>query len=189
MSIFRNSVRAALSTIESLAEMEKDLLRAAGLVRGCLLAGGKLLVAGNGGSAGDGMDFSTEFACRFRDDRRPYPAINLAADGTLMTAIGNDYGFEEVFARQVWAFGKPGDVLVVYSTSGKSRNIVRALEEGKKRGLESIAFLGRDGGAAAGLATVELIVRSEVTARIQEAHKFLGHCICEQVDGDLKKEG
>ena len=187
MSMFQNSLRSAVAAFESLAGLEPDLLRAAALVRACLLGGGKLLVAGNGGSAADAMDFSTEFTCRYSGDRRPYPAINLAADGTLLTAIGNDYRFEEVFARQVWAFGKPGDVLVVYSTSGKSPDILRALDEAKARGLESIAFLGRDGGPAAGRATVELIVRAEVTARIQEAHKFLAHCICEQVDGDLKQ--
>ena len=187
MSMFQNSLRSALATIEGLAALEKNLVLAAGLVRACLLGGNKLLVAGNGGSAADGMDFSTEFTCRFSGDRRPFPAINLAADGTLLAAIGNDYAFEEVFARQVWAFGKPGDVLVVYSSSGKSPNILRALDEAKQRGLESIAFLGRDGGPAAGRATVDLIVRAEVTARIQEAHKFLAHCLCEQVDGDLKK--
>jgi phosphoheptose isomerase len=186
MSMFRNSLQSAVTTIGSLAALEDDLLRAADLVRKCLLGGNKLLVAGNGGSAADGMDFSTEYTCRYSGDRRPYPAINLATDGTLLAAIGNDYAFEEVFARQVWAFGKPGDVLVVYSTSGKSPNILRALDEAKARGLQSIALLGRDGGPAAGRATVDLIVRAEVTARIQEAHKFLSHCICEQVDADLK---
>jgi D-sedoheptulose 7-phosphate isomerase len=186
MSTYLNSLRSAITTTESLAALEGDLLRAADLVRKCLLGGNKLLVAGNGGSAADGMDFSTEYTCRYSGDRRPYPAINLATDGTLLAAIGNDYAFEEVFARQVWAFGKPGDVLVVYSTSGKSPNILRALDEAKARGLQSIAFLGRDGGPAAGRATVDLIVRAEVTARIQEAHKFLAHCICEQVDADLK---
>jgi len=186
MSMFRNSLRAAISTFENLADLEKDVLRAADLVRTCLLAGNKLLVAGNGGSAADGMDFSTEYTCRFNGNRRPFPAMNLATDGTLLAAIGNDYVFEEVFARQIWAFGKPGDVLVVYSTSGKSPNILRALDEAKARGLHSIALLGRDGGPAAGRATVDLIIRTEITARIQEAHKFIAHCICEQVDGDLK---
>ena len=123
---------------------------------------------------------------RFNGDRRPYPALNLATDGTLLAAIGNDYVFEEVFARQVWAYGKPGDVLVVYSTTGRSPNILRALDEAKLRGLQSIAFLGKDGGPAAGRATVDLIVRTEVTARIQEAQKFLAHCICELVDPALK---
>ncbi len=175
-----------MTTFEGLAALEPDVVRAADLVRACLLGGGKLLVAGNGGSAADSMDFSTEFTCRFNGDRRPYPALNLATDGTLLAAIGNDYVFEEVFARQVWAYGKPGDVLVVYSTTGRSPNILRALDEAKLRGLQSIAFLGKDGGPAAGRATVDLIVRTEVTARIQEAQKFLAHCICELVDPALK---
>jgi phosphoheptose isomerase len=187
MSIFKSNLRAALATFESLGALEENLARAAELVRACLLGGSKLLVAGNGGSAADGMDFSTEFSCRFCADRRPFPAVNLAADGALLAAIGNDYAFEEIFARQVLAFGKPGDVLAVFSTSGKSPNILRALDEGKRLGIESIAFLGREGGPAAGRATVELIVRSDVTARIQEAHKFLAHCICEMVDEDLRK--
>ncbi len=186
MSMFRNNLRAALNVFESLADLEEAVTQAAGLVRTALLGGNKLLVAGNGGSAADGMDFSTEYTCRFNGDRRPFPAINLATDGSLMAAIGNDYSFDEVFARQVWAYGKKGDVLVVYSTSGKSANILRALDEAKGRGLESVAMLGRDGGPAAGKATVDLIVRCDVTARIQEAHKFLSHCICEMVDGDLK---
>ena len=188
MSMFRSNIQAALTVIEGLGGLEENFSRAADLVRACLLRGHKLLVAGNGGSAADAMDFSTEFTCRYSGDRRPFPAINLATDGTLLAAIGNDYSFEEVFARQVWAFGKPGDILVVYSTSGKSPNILRALDEAKERGLESIALLGRDGGPAAGRATVDLIVRAEVTARIQEAHKFLSHCICEAVDEELKKQ-
>ena len=187
--MFRNSLRSALATIESLAALEQDLLRAAGLVRTCLLGGSKLLVAGNGGSAADGMDFSTEFTCRYSGDRRPFPAINLATDGTLLAAIGNDYAFEEVFARQVWAFGKPGDVLVVYSTSGKSPNILRALDEAKARGLGEHRLPGPRRRPARDGPTVDLIVRAEVTARIQEAHKFLAHCICEQVDGDLNGSG
>jgi len=189
MSMFQNSLRSAVATFEGLAALEQDLLRAAALVRKCLLGGGKLLVAGNGGSAADGIDFSTEYTCRFSGDRRPFPAINLVTDGTLLATIGNDYSFQEVFARQVWAFGRPGDILVVYSTSGKSPNILRALDEAKARNIESIAFLGRDGGPAAGRATIDLIVRADITARIQEAHKFLSHCICEHVDGDLKQAG
>jgi phosphoheptose isomerase len=187
MSLFQDSLQMAMQSLQSLAALESDLLRAASLVRACLLAGHKLLVCGNGGSAADGADFSTEFTCRYNGDRRPYPAINLASGASLLTAVGNDYAFDEVFARQVWAFGQPGDVLVAYSTSGKSRNVIRALEEAKARGLQSIAFLGRDGGPAAGMATVDLIVRCEVTARIQEGHKFLAHTLCEAVDEDLRR--
>ena len=153
----------------------------------CLLDGGKLLACGNGGSPANVSDFTTEFTCRFLGDRRPYPALNLTADGGLISATGNDYAFEEIFARQVGAFGKPGDVLVVATTSGRSKNILRALEEARRLQLHSIALLGKGGGDAKGLATVELIVPGTVTARLQEAHKFIFHVICELVDPELKK--
>jgi D-sedoheptulose 7-phosphate isomerase len=104
-----------------------------------------------------------------------------------LTATGNDYGFEDIFSRQVRGFGKPGDVVIAISTSGKSRNIIRALDEANKLQLQSIALLGKDGGDAKGLATVDLIVPSQVTARIQESHKFILHVICELVDPALKK--
>ena len=120
-------------------------------------------------------------------DRRPYPAINLAQGGSLTTAIGNDYGFDQVFARQVTGFGEAGDVLVAISTSGNSRNIICALEAAKQRGLTSIALLGRDGGSTKGIADVELIVASESTARIQEAHKFIFHVLCQIVDPRLPR--
>ncbi len=153
----------------------------------CLCAGRKLLVCGNGGSAADGADFSAEFGCRFVTDRRPYPALNLAQGGSLMSAIGNDYGFDEVFARQVAGLGQSGDVLVAITTSGNSKNILRALEEGKMRGLTTVALLGRGGGPAKGMAEIELLVPSDTTARIQEAHKFLLHTICGMVDARLPK--
>jgi D-sedoheptulose 7-phosphate isomerase len=187
MTHVQAAIERAIKNLESLRALEPDILRAAELVQRCLLGGGKLLACGNGGSAGDVSDFATEFTCRFVDDRRPYPAINLTADGSLLTATGNDYGFDQVFARQVRAYGKPEDVLIALSTSGRSANIVKALEEARRGGLKSIALLGRDGGDARGMATVELIVPGAVTARIQEAHKFLLHVICELVDPALKK--
>lgn len=158
---------------------------AAKMVRGCLVSGHKLLVCGNGGSASDATHFATEFACRFMEDRRPYPALSLTANGELITAMGNDYGFDEVFARQVWAFGQPGDVLVALSTSGQSRNVLRALEESNRLGLESLCFLGRDGGFTKGVATLDLIAPGPNTARIQEAHKLLYHVLCEIVEAEL----
>ena len=187
MTPVQASIDDALKTIGSLRALEPAILRAADLVKTCLLNGGKLLACGNGGSAADVSDFTTEYTCRFLAERRPYPAINLTADGGLLAAIGNDYAFEDVFARQVQAFGKPGDVLIVASTSGRSKNIIRALEEAARAGVESIALLGKDGGPAKGLATVELLVPATVTARIQEAHKFIFHLICELVDPALKK--
>jgi phosphoheptose isomerase len=187
MSHIQTSIDQAAETIESVRSLEGNILRAADLIRDCLSAGGKLLACGNGGSAGDASDFTTEYVCRFQGDRPPFPAINLTADGSLLTAIGNDYGFEHVFSRQVRGFGKTGDVLIAISTSGRSKNIVRALQEARGLQIQSIALLGRDGGDAKGLATVDLIVPGEVTARIQEAHKFILHLICELVDPSLKK--
>lgn len=183
----RDSIRAACSVFESLQELAAPIARAADSMVDCLCAGQKLLVCGNGGSAADGADFSAEFGCRFIADRRPYPALNLAQGGSLMSAIGNDYSFDEIFARQVAGLGQRGDVLIAITTSGNSKNILRALEEGKARGLTTVALLGRDGGAAKGLAEIELLVRSDTTARIQEAHKFLLHVICGIVDARLPK--
>lgn len=187
MSHVQTAIDELVRTAEALRHLEDDILKAANLVKDCLAAGGKLLTCGNGGSAGDASDFATEYSCRFIHDRQPYPAMNLTADGSLLTATGNDYGYEHVFSRQVRAFGKPGDVLVVISTSGKSPNILNALEEAKRGNLKSIALLGKDGGKAKGLATVDLIVPSQTTARIQEAHKFILHVICELVEPSLRK--
>jgi phosphoheptose isomerase len=183
----QESIRAACQTFESLQELAEPMARAAEAMVECLCAGRKLLVCGNGGSAADGADFSAEFGCRFVTDRRPYPALNLAQGGSLLSAIGNDYGYDEVFARQVAGLGQRGDVLVAITTSGKSPNILRALDEGKTRGLTTVALLGRDGGPAKDRAEIELLVRSDSTARIQEAHKFILHVICGLVDARLPK--
>lgn len=183
----QESIRAACAVFGSLQELVEPIAHAADAIVECLCAGKKLLVCGNGGSAADGADFSAEFGCRFVTDRRPYPALNLAQGGSLMSAIGNDYGYDEVFARQVAGLGQRGDVLVAITTSGNSANILRALDEGKGRGLTTVALLGRDGGKAKGRADIEFLVRSETTARIQEAHKFLLHVICGLVDARLPK--
>lgn len=186
MSVFDKAVDDALATFNAVRELKPALERAAGLVRDCIVGGNKLLVCGNGGSAADGADFATEFACRFSADRKPFPAINLAACGSLLTATLNDYGAEAIFARPVRAFGKSGDVLVALSTSGNSANIIAAIHEANAMGLQSIALLGRDGGKAKGLATIDLIVPSRTTARIQEAHKFLLHTLCETIEPTLQ---
>src|SRR5207302_10075432 len=138
-----------------------------------------LLVCGNGGSSSDAAHVATQLVVRFAKDRPAYPAICLTGDGGLLTAAGNDYGFGEIFARQVAAFGVPGDLLICLTTSGKSRNIERALQEAKARKLKTIAFLGRDGGSTVGMADIDLLVRSDSTARIQEAHQLLLHVLCE----------
>ena len=177
--ILNDAIAAAKETLQSLLDLDPHVAKAAGLIEESLRAGNKLLVCGNGGSAADASHFATEFVVRFMKDRPAYPAICLAADGGLLTAAGNDYGFDEIFARQVAAFGLPGDVLICLTTSGRSKNIERALQEAKARKLKTIVFLGRDGGSTVGMADVDLLVRSNSTARIQEAHQLLLHVVCE----------
>ena len=186
--ILKSAVGDATKTLQSVVDLELQIARGADLITDCLTSGKKVLACGNGGSAADAADFCTELACRFEEDRRPYPAMNLSQGGSLITATGNDYGFEEIFARQVRAFGNAGDVLIAISTSGKSKNIQRALEEARARKLKTIALLGRDGGASAKLADVDLIVKGNSTARIQEAHKFILHVICEMCEMRLPRK-
>jgi D-sedoheptulose 7-phosphate isomerase len=187
-SIFQRAIGDSIATLQSLEKLEPQFARAANLITDCLTNKNKLLVCGNGGSASDAAHFATEFVVRFIKDRPAYPAICLTGDGGLLTAAGNDYGFDEIFARQVAAFGLPGDVLICLTTSGKSRNVKRALEEAKARKLKTIAFLGRDGGSTIGLADVDLLVASDSTARIQEAHKLLLHVLCETIESRLAQK-
>ena len=186
--ILESAIAAATKTLQSIVDLESQVTRAAQLITDCLTNGEKVLACGNGGSAADAADFCTELACRFVEDRRPYPAMNLSQGGSLITAVGNDYGFEEIFARQVRAFGNSGDILIAISTSGKSKNIRRAIEEAGSRKLKTIALLGRDGGSVTGIADVDLIVKSDSTARIQEAHKFILHVICEICEARLPRK-
>lgn len=186
--ILKSAIAAAAKTLQSVVDLDSQIAKAADLIVDCLTNGKKVLACGNGGSAADAADFCTELACRFVEDRRPYPAMNLSQGGSLLTATGNDYGFEEIFARQVHAFGASGDVLIAISTSGKSKNIQRAIEEARDRKLKTIALLGRGGGSVAGIADVDLIVKGDSTARIQEAHKFILHVICEICETRLPRK-
>ena len=187
-SILDQAINRSIETLRSLKTVEAEITRAAKLIADCLTNGNKLLVCGNGGSAADAAHFATELVVRFVKDRRAYPAICLTGDGGLLTAAANDYGFDEIFARQVAAFGVPGDVLICLTTSGKSKNVQRALEEAKSRKLKTVAFLGRDGGSTIRLADVDLLVASDSTARIQEAHKLLLHVLCETVESRLAQK-
>jgi D-sedoheptulose 7-phosphate isomerase len=179
------NIQDLTSLLATLGTFEAAVDKSASAITAALLSGHKLLACGNGGSAADASHLTTEFVCRFVKDRNPYPAISLATHGGDMTAICNDYSFDEIFARQVHAFASPGDVLVAFSTSGNSENVRRALLAAREIGITSIAFLGRDGGKCTNLATLEMIINHTVTARIQEAHKLLLHTICEIVDTAL----
>src|SRR5213082_1313575 len=184
--ILKRAIVAANQALQSLFDLDAQVAKAADLTEKSLRAGNKLLVCGNGGSAADASHFATEFVVRFMKDRPAYPAICLAGDGGLLTAAGNDYSFDEIFARQVAAFGLPGDLLICLTTSGKSRNVERALQEAKARKLKTIVFLGRDGGSTIGMADVDLLVHGDSTARIQEAHQLLLHVLCETIESRLK---
>ena len=183
----RDAIEAASQTFRALSSLEQEMAQAADVIDQCLRAGKKLLVCGNGGSATDASHFATELVVRFTKDRRALPAICLTSDSGILTAAGNDYGFDEIFARQVAAFGAPGDVLICLTTSGKSRNVIRALEAAKARKLRTIAFLGRDGGSTIGIADIDLLVRSDSTAAVQEAHQLLLHVLCDIIEARLEK--
>lgn len=183
------NLRDAKATLDQVASLESEVIAAANAISSALISGEKLLACGNGGSAADASHLTTEFVCRFNRDRRPYPAISLAAQGGDLTAIGNDYDFKDLFSRQVQAFGKPGDVLVVFTSSGQSENIRRAILAAKDLKMTAISFLGKDGGKCAGLADIELLVTGSITARIQEGHQFLFHTICEMVEEKLQAQG
>ena len=151
------------------------------LVR-ALQQGGKVLTAGNGGSAAEALHMAEELVGRFKANRPPLAAVALVADPTALTCIGNDFGFDAIFSRQVEALGRPGDVLVLFSTSGRAANLRPALAAARDQGLKTVCLLGRDGGELAGQATHEIIVRHQDTARIQEAHQVLLHVLLEIVD-------
>jgi len=185
---FAHSLREATETFHALGALEPAVTAAADAVLSSLKLGGKLLFCGNGGSAADSAHIATEFTCRFMGARRPYPAIALTADGGLLTAIGNDYSFQDIFSRQIRAYGKKGDILIALTSSGMSRNVLSAVEEARRIGLKTIIFLGKGGGFTKGAADIEILVPGTVTARIQEAHKFLLHVLCELVEPGLEKE-
>ena len=154
----------------------------------CLKAGCKILSCGNGGSAGDAQHFAAELVGRFERERAELAAIALTTDSSILTAIANDYSFDEIFSKQVRALGKPGDVLYAISTSGNSKNVIAAIRAAQEKGLRSVAMTGRNGGHIAGLLKNDdalLNVESPVTARIQEVHLLILHCLCDAIDNLL----
>jgi len=178
----RAALRASLDTFAALDRHLPAVAEIAARLASALRTGNKLLACGNGGSAADAQHLTGEWVGRFVRDRRSYPALALGADGPLLTSIANDYGYDDVFARQVRGLGAPGDVLVGISTSGNSEGILRALAAGRETGLVTVALLGRDGGRTKGAADHEIIIASTVTARIQEAHGLLLHLLCEETE-------
>ncbi|HUB66540.1 MAG TPA: SIS domain-containing protein [Candidatus Methylacidiphilales bacterium] len=162
-----------------------EAARCAELIADVLQSGRKVLTAGNGGSAADALHLSEELVGRYKNNRRALPAIALASDGTALTCIGNDFGFDQIFARQVEALGQAGDVLVLFTSSGNSPNLLLALEAARKKGVKTVTLLGRGGGKLKGLADAEWIVPSELGARVQELHGWMLHVILEVVEDRL----
>jgi D-sedoheptulose 7-phosphate isomerase len=161
--------------VDALARWAADLI----------VGGARVLACGNGGSAAEAQHLATELVGRYQAERRPLPALALSADGSLLTCICNDYSAEAVFARQVLGLGRPGDLLVGLSTSGRSRNVLAAVTAARRHGLHTLALLGKGGGDLAGLAEREWVVPSSSTARIQEAHLLFIHVVCDYVDAAL----
>lgn len=148
-------------------------------------AGGKVILMGNGGSAGDAQHIAAEFVGRYKKERKSYPALALNTNTSSITAIGNDYGYDVTFSRQVEGFAKEGDVVIGISTSGNSTNVYKALELAKKMKCYTAAFLGKDGGTIKNIVDMPIVVKSNNTPRIQECHIFIGHTLCEMVEKEL----
>ena len=167
---------------ESISEMVENIKK-------CLKQGGKLLIFGNGGSAAQAQHIAAEFVVRLGKNRRALPAIALTTDTSIITATANDYSFEQIFSRQLEAIACPNDVALALSTSGNSDDVVRAVEKAKKLKLKTIALLGKGGGKLRGKADLELIVDSQSTERIQEAHLLILHIIAQMIENDLPRSG
>jgi D-sedoheptulose 7-phosphate isomerase len=182
---FEQALAETTRTLQELSGIRAAIDEAGQMMLTTLRSGGRLLICGNGGSAAEASHFATELLGRFDGDRRPLPAVALHADGSLLTCIANDYGFDQIFARQIAGLGRPGDLVIVLTTSGNSTNIIAALAEAKRLGVESIAFLGRGGGRARGLATCELMIPGVSGPAAQEAHLFLIHHFCRLIEAEF----
>ena len=182
--------RAGLTGLAALAARVSerhadDIARLAGRYVEALQGGGTLFFAGNGGSAADAQHLATEYVVRYSHNRRALPAIALTTDTSLLTACGNDLGFDEIFARQIEALARPGDLVVLHSTSGESPNVLRAAQAARAKGVGVVALLGRDGGAARELVDDCLVIPTDETSHIQELHLAVEHVICEIVEEQL----
>lgn len=176
------SLAHTVRTFQSLTQIASEIEQASELILATLRQGGRLLICGNGGSAAEAQHFATELVGRYLRNRPSLPALALSADGSLLSCIGNDYGFDQVFSRQIAGLARPGDLVIVLSSSGNSANLLAALEEASRLGLRSIALLGRSGGQARGRASVDVIVPGDSGRTAQEAHLFLIHHFCDAID-------
>ena len=180
--IILNTLAECSRLVDGARDETEHLLEAADMIAQAFSEGGRLLICGNGGSAADAQHFAAEFVNRFLIERPPLPALALTTDSSILTSIGNDYTFNEIFVKQVKALGKPGDVLWAMSTSGNSPNVIAALAAARTMGIKTIAMTGAGGGEAKNHADLLIAVPTGMTPRIQELHAILGHLICELVD-------
>jgi D-sedoheptulose 7-phosphate isomerase len=174
-----------IELFERLPQIENEISKIAEICSAAIRNDRKVIFCGNGGSAADSQHISAELVGRLVDDRRALAAISLTTDTSALTCIANDYGYDHVFSRQLAGVGRTGDVLIGISTSGNSQNIINAVEMAKKMGIETVGWLGKDGGKLASMVDIPMIVPSNVTARIQEAHIFIGHTICAMIEKNL----
>jgi len=179
---FKSLLSEHIEVMHSLESLLPSLEIASECIVESLKSGGKVLLCGNGGSAADAQHIAAEIMGRFETERGALPAIALTTDTSILTAVGNDYGYDSIFSRQVQGLARSGDVLIGYSTSGNSGNVIKAVEEAKVLGCKVITLTGKGGGALSTLADVDFCVSSSSTARIQEAHAFIGHALCAAVD-------
>ena len=175
---------------KTIDELQNFIYTACVIVSEAIVDGKKLLLFGNGGSAADAQHIAAELTGRYKSERRGLPAIALTTDTSALTAIGNDYGYKEIFKRQVEALANKGDVVIGISTSGNSKNVIKALKKAKKLGCKTIGFSGKDGGRMSEVCDINIIVPSHDTPRIQEIHILIGHIICQSVDSEweIKKQ-
>lgn len=185
MSLYLSNLDEHKCLFDKLHLLDSEIQSAIDVSTFTVQQNGKLMFCGNGGSAADSQHLAAEFTGRFIKDRKPLPGLALSTDSSALTCIGNDYSFNDIFLRQVQALGKEGDCLVGISTSGNSENVLRAFVAAKELGIKTIGLSGRNGGKLASLSDVAIIVPSDVTARIQEAHILIGHTICGGVEQAL----
>ena len=187
--LFAENVAAHLQTVMAMAALTDHVDRAGQLAADCLAAGGKLLLCGNGGSASDAQHFAGELMGRFLAHREPYAAVALTADSSVLTCVANDYGYGDIFSRQVAGLGRAGDLLVAISTSGESESVLRAARQARQGGLRVLGLTGRGGGRLAAECDIAIVVPSPNTARIQEAHILVIHTLCELIEHRLRQDG
>ena len=188
-SLFLQNLAEHQALMATLASLDDAIAGAGRRLAELLAGGGKLMFCGNGGSAADAQHLASELTGRFINDRKPLAGLALNTDSSALTCIGNDYSFDEVFARQVSGLGRAGDGLVAISTSGNSRNVLRAVAAAREAGVFTLGLLGRDGGALLRECDAAIVVPSQVTARIQEAHILVGHTLCGLIERELGVAG